>query len=115
MADSILEGDTRRMLDDTGIVSYSVLDQALWTRFRAAGTSDEFIGAWLGLLCRQLPDASAAALVLGEADAGPYVLAAAWPNSQSPAGGLLGAAEMATGKRQGVSVSGPADDTQIIA
>ncbi|RWC33508.1 HlyD family efflux transporter periplasmic adaptor subunit [Mesorhizobium sp.] len=115
MADSILEGDTHRMLDDAGIVSYSVLDQALWTRFRTAGTSDEFIGAWLGLLCRQIADASAAALVLGEADTGPYVLAAAWPNSQSPVGGLLAAAEMATGKRQGISVSGPADNTQIIA
>ncbi|RVA17952.1 hypothetical protein EN939_08555, partial [Mesorhizobium sp. M7A.F.Ca.CA.002.05.1.1] len=115
MADSILESDTHRMLDDAGIVSYSVLDQALWTRFRTAGTSDEFIGAWLGLLCRQIADASAAALVLGEADTGPYVLAAAWPNSQSPVGGLLAATEMATGKRQGVSVSGPTDNTQIIA
>ncbi|TJW81646.1 MAG: hypothetical protein E5V92_24115, partial [Mesorhizobium sp.] len=48
----------------SGTVSFAVLDQALWQKFRNAAGPEEFVEAWLALLCRQVPGVVAGVAVL---------------------------------------------------
>jgi RND family efflux transporter MFP subunit len=73
----------------------SFLEQALWKQFSGAADLDGFVRAWLALQCTMISGASAGVLVLGEADAGPFVPVAHWPMEASPNGELAAVAELA--------------------
>ncbi|HEV7264681.1 MAG TPA: GAF domain-containing protein [Falsiroseomonas sp.] len=85
------------------LVGHPFLDQALWSRFRAAETAEAFAAAWLALQCRHVEGATAGVLVLGEPDIGPFRPAAAWPDAGARAPELTGAAEEAIRQRQGLA------------
>lgn len=86
----------------TGQVSYAIFDQALWTRFSETASADEFLEAWLALLCRNLPGSVAAVLLLGDPDRGPFAPRAFWPEEAAVGQALVAAAQQALGKRQPV-------------
>ena len=88
------------------LVSHPLLDQARWTRFRAAETPEAFANAWLALQCRAVEGAAAAVLVLGEPGIGPYRPAAAWPDAAAVTPALSAAAEAALAGTQGVALDG---------
>ncbi len=83
-----------------GQVSYTIFDQALWNRFAESGSVEDFVESWLALLARHLTGATAAVAVLGDADAGPFLPVAWWPEEVSVGQGLMAATERAIGKRQ---------------
>ncbi len=99
------------------LVSHPFLDQALWTRFRAATTPEAVAAAWLALQCRFVDGASAGVLVLGEPDIGPFRPAAAWPDAAAISPALSAAAEEALRQRQGVALAphGPGGDRFLAA
>ena len=78
------------------------LDQALWKRFHAASSTEEFATAWLTLQCSMLDGVHAGVIVLGAADQGPYVPVATWPDDVRPSGALSQAAEGAIDARKGI-------------
>lgn len=80
----------------------SFLDQALWKQFTEASTTDEYVGAWLGLQCRLIGGTVRGVVVLGESENGPYAPAAFWPDASPPGKALAGTAEMALAERRGV-------------
>lgn len=82
------------------LVGHPQLDAALWARFRAARSPEAFAAAWLALQCREVQGATAAVLVLGEPDLGPFRPAAAWPDPAALTPSLTGAAEAAIAQRQ---------------
>lgn len=82
--------------------SFTFLDQALWKQFREAADADAFTSAWLALQCRIIGDASAAVVLLGEPDQGPFVPAAWWPDENTGSSDLPAAAEAALAERRGV-------------
>ncbi|MBJ3761994.1 HlyD family efflux transporter periplasmic adaptor subunit [Maribius pontilimi] len=86
--------------DAGGQVSYAIFDQALWTRFSEAGSVEEFVDAWLALLCRNLSGAIAAVTVLGDPDTGPFTPKARWPEDGAIGPELMAATERALGTRQ---------------
>jgi RND family efflux transporter MFP subunit len=90
------------------LVGHPLLDQALWSRFRAAETPEAFAAAWLALQCRFVEGAAAGVLVLGEPDIGPYRPAAAWPEPAAVTPALSAAAEEALRQRQGLAT--PAEE-----
>ena len=68
-----LKEDTHAQTSEaSGTVSYAILDQALWHKFRNASGPEEFVETWLAILCRQIPGAVAGVAVLGEPDTGPF-------------------------------------------
>lgn len=81
---------------------FTFLDQALWKQFRDAADAQAFAGAWLALQCRILGDTSAAVVVLGEPDQGPFQPAACWPGADAAGPELAAAAELALGERRGI-------------
>lgn len=87
------------------LLSHPYLDQALWSRFRAASTPEALAAAWLALQCRFVDGAAAGVLVLGEPDLGPFRPAAAWPDPAAVTPGLSAAAEAALRQRQGVALA----------
>lgn len=89
----------------SGAVNYAVLDQALWQKFRNAETPDEFVETWLAMLCRRIPDVTAALVTLGEPETGPFSPFAYWPERSIVAESLSVIAEKAVGQRQGVVMS----------
>jgi len=88
------------------LVSHPLLDQTLWSRFRAAEGGEAFAAAWLALQCRFVEGASAAVLVLGAPDSGPFRPAAAWPEIAAITPDLSAAAEQALAQRQGLVLPG---------
>ena len=82
---------------------------SLWSSLAAEAT-DERLAAWLALQCAMLPSARQAVVVLGNADAGPFVPRAVWPAESRPGEGLARVAEQALAERvpllQPVSVAG---------
>lgn len=88
-----------------GALNYAVLDQALWQKFRNAQTPDEFIETWLAMLCRRIPDATAALVTLGEPEVGPFSPFAYWPERSIVAESLSAISEKAVSQRQGVVMS----------
>jgi RND family efflux transporter MFP subunit len=104
-----------RDADLAALIGHPWLDQALWSRFRAAETPEAFAAAWLALQCRQVEGATAAVLVLGEPDIGPFRPAAAWPDPAALTPALTGAAEEAIRQKQGISAAGPAGEPCVAA
>lgn len=98
-----------------GEVSYAIFDQALWSQFSSAASVDEFVQSWLALLCRNLSGATAAVVVLGEPDTGPYAPAAHWPDEASVGPGLTAVTERALGRRQPVLAKPETDQRHQIA
>lgn len=90
-------------------VSYAILDQALWQKFRSAGGPEEFVETWLAILCRQVPGAVAGVAVLGEPDIGPFSPVAHWPAANLVGLTLSAVAEKALAQRQGVIISAAPD------
>ena len=86
----------------SGAVNYAILDQALWQKFRNAETPGEFIETWLAMLCRRIPDATAALVTLGEPEVGPFSPFAHWPERSIVAESLSAISERAISQRQGV-------------
>jgi len=68
--------------DTSGQVSYAIFDQALWTQFANADSVDAFVGGWLAMLMRNIEGATAAVVVLGDPDTGPFSPAAHWPGEK---------------------------------
>ena len=97
---------SHRPAPQTARVSYAVLDQALWAQFAGAASAAEFAGAWLALLCRNIPGATAGAVVLGEPETGPFAPAAHWPDATAASPALAAAAEQAMARRQPVLTQG---------
>jgi biotin carboxyl carrier protein len=96
-------GSAREGEPTAALLGHPLLDQALWTRFRAAETPEAFAAAWLALQCRFVEGAAAGVLVLGEPDIGPYRPAAAWPEPAAVMPGLSAAAEASLRQRQGLA------------
>ncbi len=94
----------------SGTVSYAVLDQALWQKFRNAAGPEEFVEAWLALLCRQIPGVVAGVAVLGEPDVGPFTPVAWWPDRSLVGISLSAIAEKSLAQRQGAVTSGGGPD-----
>ncbi|WP_137700037.1 HlyD family efflux transporter periplasmic adaptor subunit [Marimonas lutisalis] len=86
----------------TGQISYAIFDQALWNQFSGAESIEAFLESWLALLCRNLSGATAAVVLLGDPDTGPFVPVAQWPDENAVGQGLMAATENALGKRQPV-------------
>lgn len=101
--------------DATAPVSYAVLDQTLWTRFRDAETAGQYLEAWLGILARQI-DGMATGLLLAsdspERDA--YEPVAAWPVGSAVDARLAEAANEALKSGQSV-VLGEGTDSRVLA
>lgn len=83
-------------------VSYAIFDQALWNRFSEAASIEEFLEAWLALLCRNLTGATAAVVLLGDPDTGPFAPVAHWPEARAVQQATIAATEQALGRRQPV-------------
>lgn len=98
-------------------VAHPLLDQALWSRFRAAATPEAFAAAWLALQCRHVEAATAGVLVLGEPEIGPFRPAAAWPDPAAVTPALSLAAEESLRQRQGLATSaeGPGGERSVAA
>jgi multidrug efflux pump subunit AcrA (membrane-fusion protein) len=78
-------------------------DRGLWSAFREAETAAAYLEAWLALQCGNIPGSRAAAVLLGEPDAGPFAPVAAWP-AAPPSRALVEAGEEAIARRQPVLV-----------
>ena len=105
--------DPRLGQEASGTLSYAILDQALWQKFRNAAGPEEFVEAWLALLCRQLPGALTGVAVLGEPDVGPFTPVAWWPDKSVVGISLSGIAEKSIGQRQAAVMTG-ADNAQAV-
>jgi len=88
--------------DTSGQVSYAIFDQALWTQFANADSVDAFVGGWLAMLMRNIEGATAAVVVLGDPDTGPFSPAAHWPGEKEVPQTLTAVAEQCLGRRQPV-------------
>jgi multidrug resistance efflux pump len=105
-----LKEDTHTQgLEASGTVSYAILDQALWQKFRNASGPEEFVETWLAILCRQIPGAVAGVAVLGEPDTGPFAPVAHWPAPNLVGLRLSAVAEKSLAQRQGVINSSGVD------
>lgn len=84
----------------------------LWTQFTGSENLSGFASAWLALLCSSIDGASAALLLMGKPDQGPYAPVAVWPDPSRNLQHLVPAAEQALAGRRGVLVQGarPDDD-----
>ena len=78
------------------------LDGALWHRFSEALSPGDFARSWLALQVSMLAKVSHGVVVLGPAEQGPFVPAAAWPEGDKMPGSLSRAAESAMAERRGV-------------
>lgn len=85
-----------------GGVSYAIIDQALWQKFRNAETPDEFIETWLAMLCRRIPGVSAALVTIGEPNVGPFAPFSYWPERSVVAETLSIVSERVVSERRGV-------------
>lgn len=103
--ESVRESATGQSPDATGVVSYAILDQALWQKFRHATGPEEFLATWLAILCRQIPGSLAGCAVMGEPEVGPFSPVAYWPDEEVVGTSLAGAAEKAIEQKQGVVVT----------
>ena len=83
-----------------------LFDPSAWDAFAAAKTSDEFCRAWLALVCAQIPQARAAAVLIESAEARTFVPIAAWPEQAPDLGRLGEAVKRALGERRGVALPG---------
>ncbi len=81
--------------------------QALWSRFAAAASDQEFYESWLALLAAQLAPTRRAVLVLGNSDTGPYGPAAFHPAGEPCGLFLADLAERALQERRGLYVAEP--------
>lgn len=77
-------------------------DAQLWRAFAAAGGDAQFCQAWLNLLCHQLPQVSAAVVLLQSPEANTFLPAAAWPGTGRDLSFLRKAAERALIEGSGV-------------
>ncbi|MFC6657564.1 hypothetical protein ACFQEX_19885 [Roseibium salinum] len=106
-----------RSEDGSGAVSYAMLDQALWSRFRSAQSPEEFIDSWLAILCRQFPGNVTGVVLIGDPEAGPFVPVAYWPERSRVGEQHLIAANKSLAKRQGMAMAAAGDDapSQIVS
>ncbi|KQQ94885.1 HlyD family efflux transporter periplasmic adaptor subunit [Massilia sp. Leaf139] len=74
----------------------------LWRAFAARGTDAQFCQAWLNLLCRQLPQVSAAVVLMQSPEANTFLPLALWPGIKRDLSGLGKAAERALTEGRGV-------------
>lgn len=73
-----------------------------WEDFVVARTADERCRAWLSWVCRQIPGACAAAVLVESLEAHTYVPMAVWPEAMQSLGRLGEVAELALRERRGV-------------
>ena len=90
------------VVTELGAAAAPVDDDALWSQFVTATTSQAYTGAWLGLLCRDIPEVMGALVLLGRPDTGPYTPAAFWPGQERDFTPLTGVAERALRERRAV-------------
>lgn len=102
--------DLAQTSQSSGQVSYAIFDQALWTQFSCAGSVEEFLNGWLALVARYVEGATAAVVVMGDPDTGPFAPAAHWPGEKDVPQGLMAVAEQALGKRQPVLTKSATDN-----
>ena len=87
--------------EESAQVAY--LNQALWRSFTEATSPEDFSKAWLALQVSMLARVSRGVVVLGQAEQGPFVPAAVWPEGDSMPATLSRAAESAMAERKGVA------------
>jgi RND family efflux transporter MFP subunit len=75
-----------------------------WDALAEAKTSDEYCGAWLGLLCARIPHAVGAAVLIESPEMHAFVPIATWPAATQDMGRLGDAVKRALGERRGVAV-----------
>ncbi|MFD1343364.1 HlyD family efflux transporter periplasmic adaptor subunit [Litorisediminicola beolgyonensis] len=96
-------------------VTYAMLDQTLWSRFQQSETLEAVLGAWLGLVTRQIDGLATGFLVTGEMpDTGPFLPMAAWPQGSDTAADLRESAAKALADRQSV-VFGEGTERRVLA
>jgi multidrug resistance efflux pump len=86
----------------TGMGTVSYLDQTLWRQLIETDDQGEFLSAWLALQARMFEGVLGGAVVIGEADRGPYSLAATWPEGGQARSSLAGLLEKVLDSRKGV-------------
>jgi multidrug resistance efflux pump len=88
-------------LGQTGGVTY--LDQTLWRQLSETEDQDEFLNAWLQLQIKTIYGVSRGAVVLGEPDKGPFLVAAVWPQGVDEKDSLTELLERVLETRKGVA------------
>lgn len=83
-------------------------EAAAWTRFVGPADAHEFFTSWLALLATRIDRARAALLLVGDDEAGPFGVAATWPEPQRDLQYLAPVAQRALSERVGVVVSAEA-------
>lgn len=83
-----------------------------WERFVEARTADAFCRAWLDLLCGQLPQVRAGAVLVQSADGQSFVPIAVWPSPPPDLSHLGGVVGRALGGRRAVVEAAAADAPQ---
>lgn len=77
-------------------------DADLWRAFASAGSDAQFCQTWLALLCRQLPQVSAAVVLMESAGTQTFLPAAVWPAAPRDLSFLSKVAERALVEGRGV-------------
>ncbi len=78
-----------------------VIEETLWHVFAESKSQDARYHAWLGLMCHQLSEVSAAVLLWENTQQQAYLPAAVWPDSQQDLSDLSAVVELAITKRKG--------------
>lgn len=80
-------------------------ESAAWSRFAGAEEGSAFLAGWLELLAARIERASAALLLIGETERGPFTVASAWPDPQRDLQYLGPVAQRALAERTGIVVA----------
>lgn len=91
----------------TAVDTPALDEDGLWSSFVNATTSSTYTRAWLGILCRQIPDVAGALVLLGNPDSGQYTPSAFWPDDGIDFNYLTGVAEQALRERRAVVTQDP--------
>lgn len=87
-------------------------DVLIWDTFVGAKTAGDKCTAWLALVCSNVPEARAAAVLIESLDAQTFVPIAVWPKVSSDMGRLAGVVEATLRDRRGV-VQPAADNPEL--
>lgn len=85
-----------------GSVTY--LEPALWQQLTEAGSDQEFCMSWLRLQCRMIEQIHQGVVMMGPAEAGPFLPVAAWPETLNPEKSFENLVQRVLRERKGVVV-----------
>lgn len=90
----------------TDAASLTFLEQTLWQQLRSAPSPEATVQHWLALQCHYVSGSSAAVVVLGEPNTGPYAPVASWPDEGAPSAALADVAETCLQQKRPVVLEG---------